>query len=305
MVKIDGAKAKKLRESKGLTQLYVATVVDVTTDTISRWENRRYPSIKKENAEKLAEALEVEMAEIIDYQDQETESFETLVSAPPKKRVRRITPAVFRRVSVFSIFTIITLLVIVLGYLIFNNKEVLPTISAVRILPEHVPAGQPFPVLVKVEVDIAASFSLIIRESLPPGCELLGAEPLLTAAGRGAGLVKWVSRLEGQKRSVAYLVKSSGKETTGEELVFNGQVLAGRQSVQPIKIAGNDRVELADFHWADLNRDNRIDDEEILAIYDLFSELEEFSFNRDQLDEIWASSGYQWNNDKRIYEILP
>ena len=59
MVKIDGSKVRQIREQKGLTQLYIATAVDVTTDTVSRWENKRYPSIKKENGLRLAEALEV------------------------------------------------------------------------------------------------------------------------------------------------------------------------------------------------------------------------------------------------------
>ncbi len=67
MVNIDGAKIRRIREEKGLTQLYVATVVGVTTDTISRWENRRYPTIKKENGVKLAEALESQLADIIDH----------------------------------------------------------------------------------------------------------------------------------------------------------------------------------------------------------------------------------------------
>ena len=59
MVRIDGAKIRQLRERNKLTQLYLSTVVGVTTDTISRWENRHYQSIKLENAEKLAQALEV------------------------------------------------------------------------------------------------------------------------------------------------------------------------------------------------------------------------------------------------------
>src|SRR5210317_924311 len=71
MVKIDGSKVRSLRESKGLTQLYIATVVEVTTDTISRWENKRYPSIKEENALKLAEALEVTLDEILDEAPEE------------------------------------------------------------------------------------------------------------------------------------------------------------------------------------------------------------------------------------------
>ena len=66
MIKIDGAKIKLLREQQGLTQLYLATAVEVTTDTISRWENRRYPSIKRENGLKLAEALNVPLEELLE-----------------------------------------------------------------------------------------------------------------------------------------------------------------------------------------------------------------------------------------------
>jgi len=62
-VDINGDKIRLLREQKELTQLYLATVVGVTTDTISRWENRRYPAIKLDNARKLAEALGGEMQE--------------------------------------------------------------------------------------------------------------------------------------------------------------------------------------------------------------------------------------------------
>ena len=62
---LDGSAAKQIREEKNLTQLYVSKVVGVTTDTISRWENNRYPTIKRDNALKLAEALEVEVEEIL------------------------------------------------------------------------------------------------------------------------------------------------------------------------------------------------------------------------------------------------
>ena len=65
-VDINGNKIRLIREQKGLTQLYLATVVGVTTDTISRWENRRYPSIKLDNARKLAEALEVSLDELLE-----------------------------------------------------------------------------------------------------------------------------------------------------------------------------------------------------------------------------------------------
>jgi len=63
-VAIDGTKAKNIREAKKFTQLYVANVVGVTTDTISRWENNRYPSIRRDNAEKLVAAGRVAGQEI-------------------------------------------------------------------------------------------------------------------------------------------------------------------------------------------------------------------------------------------------
>src|SRR5512139_1399937 len=62
---LNGVVLKRLREEKRLTQLYVSKVVGVTTDTISRWENNRYPTMRRDNALKLAEALEVPLAELL------------------------------------------------------------------------------------------------------------------------------------------------------------------------------------------------------------------------------------------------
>ena len=56
-VAVDGTKVRTIREGKKLTQLYVASVVGVTTDTISRWENNRYPTRKRDNAQKVAGAI--------------------------------------------------------------------------------------------------------------------------------------------------------------------------------------------------------------------------------------------------------
>ena len=62
---LDASEIRRIRESQQLTQLYVSKVVGVTTDTISRWENNRYPTIRRENALKLAEALEVPLEDIL------------------------------------------------------------------------------------------------------------------------------------------------------------------------------------------------------------------------------------------------
>jgi len=78
IVRIDGKKIKQFREQQELTQLYVATVVGVTVDTISRWENKRYPGIKKGNCLKLAEALEVDLADLLESSPEEKKSPEIL-----------------------------------------------------------------------------------------------------------------------------------------------------------------------------------------------------------------------------------
>ena len=62
---LDGTEVKRIREGQQLTQCYVSKMVGVTTDTISRWENKRYPTIRRENALKLAEALEVPLVDIL------------------------------------------------------------------------------------------------------------------------------------------------------------------------------------------------------------------------------------------------
>ncbi|MHB8765688.1 MAG: helix-turn-helix domain-containing protein, partial [Deferrisomatales bacterium] len=64
-LRLDGDRIRTLREDKGLTQLYVAEVAGVSVATVSRWENNRTPAVKRENAEALAQALEVEVDQIL------------------------------------------------------------------------------------------------------------------------------------------------------------------------------------------------------------------------------------------------
>ena len=93
MVKIDGTQVRRLREAKGLTQLYMATVVGVTTDTISRWENKRYPSIKVENGRKLAEALEVNLEEILEKEEKKPAAATASATIPQARQVKKKQPA--------------------------------------------------------------------------------------------------------------------------------------------------------------------------------------------------------------------
>ncbi len=134
--KIDGATIRRLREEKGLPLLHVATVVGVTTDTISRWENRRYPSIRPENAKKLAEALGVSLAEILEPDAPAAtpnEPAETLSPSPPRSRRVGIGLALLLALTIGAVF---------LAWW-FNARPPVK-VGAVRILPSHAPVGLSF-----------------------------------------------------------------------------------------------------------------------------------------------------------------
>ena len=180
IVALDGAKVKKVREAKKLTQLYVASVVGVTTDTISRWENNRYPPIKRENAEKLASALEVELADIL-RQEEPVEVAEEPPSSPPvKKGNRRIAVVIFCAIAV-----IITAAII-------YSRLLVATPIAIRWLPQFGAPGEIIPVQIRVSRNESGTKGFIIKERLPSGWRLVNAIPSRAAGEATADEIKWL-----------------------------------------------------------------------------------------------------------------
>ena len=301
MVKIDGSGVRRLRESKGLTQLYIATVVGVTTDTISRWENKRYPSIKEENALKLAEALEVPLEQILEKEEEPSRPDEIPAIAVSESRVPK-----YNRILLWLLLLILVLL---LPFIWYSYKRPAPvTIFATRLLPPHIPAGQPFPVVIQVTTKQQRPSSLILKESIPKGCEPIGSAPPFTGFDKKTGSLKWISRTTGQVNTFVYLAKKISNEsgpTNESPLRFNGSVtLRDKKSPETI-IAGSLILPLADYHWADANRDNRIDDDEILAVYDNFSALDTIKYDWQEIDDIWSGESYYWDKIKEEFVIQP
>lgn len=299
MVEIDGIKIRKIREEKELTQLYVATVVGVTTDTISRWENRKYPSIKRDNALKLAGALDVDLEAIID---------QPVDQASPEKEPRTRKPVSGWREKFPGIKLSALILLILVGgmgllFILKTAEEREPVqVTARRIMPEHAPAGSVFPVLIKISVKESGPFSLIVKEYLPEGCRALKGVPRFNLTGKGGRELKWVSRVEGTA-DIAYLVKTVKNPEPAELTGFKGEIVVGSKAASR-DISGDSSVNPAPYHWVDEDRDSIIDDEEILAFYDMFSDVE-LDIEKDLIDEIWASKGYEWDEKNRQYEILP
>jgi transcriptional regulator with XRE-family HTH domain len=298
MTKIDGEAIRRLRETKGLTQLYIATIVGVTTDTISRWENRRYPSVKQENAARLAEALEVPLPAILQAEPPEETAAAELPPAPGRKPSSRITLWLPVLALVFL------LLAAGLGSRLLFPAPELPPLAAVRILPSHAPPGQTFPVVLRLTAGSIHSSPLILKEELPASFIPLRGEPAFTSIDREGKVVKWISRPRPEPVVFAYLAQTPSQAVMGEILHFQGTVILHQELDATIAVTGSRALEISPHHWADLNRDGRIDDEEILSVYDTFSLLDGHAFDRELIEAIWAAEGYRWHEATGRYEIL-
>ncbi len=292
MVRIDGAKIRHLRESRKLTQLYLSTVVGVTTDTISRWENRHYQSIKLENAEKLAQALEVPFEAIL-KQEAQTEPPSPEPYMPPVEQAQAPKPLRPRTPVILTVL----LIVIAAGILMYSMFSVAPenSLSAQRILPSHAPPGQAFPVLIRVYSQKNAPVSLIIKESFPSGTQAVAGVPAITNLDLTDHSLKWVQRTDRDESVYAYMCEVPATARQGDNLLFDGTVTLKQNVGDQYRIEGAVSLTVAPFHWADANRDHTIDDEEILSVYDIYSDIEKLPFDRDMVDSLWASSRYDWD----------
>ncbi|OGR01381.1 MAG: hypothetical protein A2505_02090 [Deltaproteobacteria bacterium RIFOXYD12_FULL_55_16] len=324
MVNIDGAIIRRIREEKSLTQLYVATVVGVTTDTISRWENRRYPSIKKENAVKLAEALEAQIAEIIDHGQPASpaESQTQQTCTPPDQEESALrpdteakttgppaAPPARPRLRVRSITVLggaLLLLALVglalLWWYTANNEDV--QVAAVRILPTHAPPGVPFPVLIEVTTSTTRPFSLILKETLPPDCIPAQGKPQFVNQASDPPTLKWIGKITGGHAVYSYLVRLK-PETKMESIhQFIGGVTVRSDDNPSLPVSGGDSLQASPFHWADSNSDGRIDDEELLSVYETYGVIGGLHFGKKLIEEIWAAKGYRWNPETSDYEVI-
>lgn len=324
MIKIDGARIRAIREAKGLTQLYIATAVDVTTDTVSRWENKRYPSIKKENGLKLAEALEVELEDILDIAEQSenitgadtpefpaSENQTTVVEAEtidlhadsqtdPPPYPQTAGRHWYNNIGHFGII-LITIILICAGfyvYTVLHQNPAAAEIEVTRVVPPHFIAGQPLPVFLHVKKTSDKPVSIILKEDLPPGCRLEAASPLLS--GSSATEIKWLTTIS---QSALFFYTVVTDPSFSGDLSFTGIVKNGLDD-EAVQITGGRKTVSGSHHWVDTNGDNRISDEEILMVYDLLLGDTGQIIDLDQLEEMWLGDGYVWSPDQQAFTIM-
>jgi transcriptional regulator with XRE-family HTH domain len=317
MVKIDGGTVRSLRESKGLTQLYIATAVDVTTDTVSRWENKRYPTIKKENALKLAAALEVDLGAILDRDeipnpappetitqpaelaaasaaDDEPEQEPPPAAATPARRPTRL-------IKTALIITALLLSGAALTLFFMERDQDRPfEISVRRIAPPHFVAGQPFPIFLKVDSPVEEPRSIILKEAIPPGLHVVTALPPISGQDKKDNSIKWLTKVSGTT-TFAYTLRSD--LSYQGTLHLNGFVKGPDNAAAEITVDGDRQSVSGVHHWADSNRDNRISDEEILAVYDLVGSDQPIGIDMELIEDIWLGDGYVWQAQQQRFAV--
>ena len=300
MIKIDGHKIKVLREQQGLTQLYLATAVDVTTDTISRWENKRYPSIKKENGIRLAEALEVELEEILDIQNEPVKAEAARATDPPtstpqgtakgKNPLLKSWPILLLSGTLFGV-----IIAFIYSYFQMSNSI---TVTATRIAPSHYIVGQVFPVKIELSAESDDEVAFILKESIPADAEVIQTQPQHSGKSSQMSLLKWITKAR-VPTSFSYLLKFNG---TGQPtLTLKGSIATAGGDA--LSINGNSEISSGYHHWADSDKDNVISDEEILTVYDKYAGIIGLEDEVDLIEEIWLGDGYNWNTDTLDYDI--
>jgi transcriptional regulator with XRE-family HTH domain len=290
-VAVDGTALRRIREEKRLTQLYVSKVVGVTTDTVSRWENNRYPTIRRENAVKLAEALEVELEDIIknDIQTQ---------AAEEKQNSRFFGKKIWLVIAAFF-------LVVFLGWFFVSQRNIPfdSQLQAQRLLPPHVAPGHELLIQLVISAESPLK-GMILKEEFPPGWQFISSDPEATSVDETAGAARWIFRNPQPLFTVYYRLGVPEDVPLENVISVSGELIAnpeGQQFVLPV--SADQRVSIRPFHWADANANYVIDDMEIL----FFSELTENTSELDDewylVEQIWHSGSYHW--DDASYRFAP
>lgn len=284
-VAIDGHAVRRIREEKRLTQLYVAKVVGVTTDTVSRWENNRYPTIRRDNALGLADALEVELADILKK--------ETPPAPAPVKSGGS------GRSLGFVVVGVALLVVVVLFYR--NRMADLPVLTAGRTVPVFAAPGS----RILVKVDIASEKDLkgmILKERFPAGWKLLDAVPGASSVEPGASGARWIFRAPKRQISVYYMLRVAADAGADSTPTISGEVIAnpdGRHSA--VTIENSRAMQVKPLHWADVNGNGIIDDLEILDVSEMTEQTGPLDLGWDLIETLWEAGGYRWDAGKTAF----
>ncbi len=167
--------------------------------------------------------------------------------------------------------------------------------AATRVAPEHIIVGHPFPVVIKVDVDKVPS-SFILKEMVPENCILAGAPPAGMVVDEKTGELKWIVKAKDSVVHIGYMLQSKRTIEEGESIKFSGRITQRKTRGKGHDTVGRQLASVSSYHWADSDENSIIDDEEILAVYDDYNEIDGLELNMDLIEEIWFGNGYNWES---------
>ncbi|MCI5168066.1 MAG: hypothetical protein D3903_18765 [Candidatus Electrothrix sp. GM3_4] len=188
---------------------------------------------------------------------------------------------------------------------LFLSKKTQPQgrITAERYLPDHTPLGQPFPIVIKVTSSFTSTTSFILKESLPPSCSVSKGNPTGFMQNGTSSGIKWVSTAK-KEAGFAYLARCDNPLEPRQAQQFSGKIIWGEHQKNRT-INGDNTITITDYHWADNNQDHRIDDSEILAIYNSIDILKELGADIEETRQAWINSkGNHWNSEQKKFMVL-
>jgi len=290
---LDGRAVRRIREQQKLTQLYVAKVVGVTTDTISRWENNRYPSVKRENVVRLTEALECSLEDILRAPEED-----------PGSDAGQNPPDLSR--SAFWIAGLLILLLLAaVGYVFMQSRgKALPGMKAIRWSPGFAAPGSVIPVFVSLMSE-GEHQGFILREHFPTGWKLIESSPPASSLDNIQGTARWIVKAGEDRPRIVYLLKVDSDAKFDQEVTLQGDVVARAEGLVPVPVAGASNLKIAPHHWADLNGDNIIQDSEILQASDIVDEMQGVHLDWNLLENLWNAGQYRYEAKKRDFFPVP
>lgn len=286
---LDASEVRRIRESRQLTQLYVSKVVGVTTDTISRWENNRYPTIRRENALKLAEALEVPLVDIL------LKPVESLQEEPGERKKPFLQWLIAGVLIILVLFFLISL---------FSESPPAPaSVTAERVLPDFAGPASPIPVQIHL-THRSQRGGVIIREYFPKGWKIVQANPPASSLDNVNGVARWIIKAGDDRASIVYLVQVDPAARLSSEATFQGEIVGSNEgSKSAVAIQGESVIKVAQIHWADANGDGQIDDGEMLEASFTIEDMAGVHIDWHDLEQLWNAGRYFW--DKKAVKFLP
>jgi len=279
-VALNGDRVRQLREQKGLTQLYIAEVVGVSVDTVSRWENQRTQTVRADNVRALAAALEVAVEELVAVPP---EPLQPPGSEAPRRKPRWLLAATL----------VAGLAAAGAGAWLWWGGP--PELEAVRRLPAYTAPGTLVPVVIRARVVSGEVGMVVLREQIPTGWEFVGAVPAPDQGPDSAGGLRWIVPVKGGRAGVGYVVRApiAGKESSVYR--FTGEVVTAGKAGRTVAVKGAGRIDLEYIHWADEDGDFRIGDGEVLDALERLESVPGLGLDSSDLRALWGAGEYRWD----------